>query len=107
MGAQFVLPITDHSDLWKTLESFRGKIYATAARSGTALFDVDLKGDCAVLFGGEGAGLSKDLLTQADTTIEIPIADGIESLNVAASVAVVCYERVRQLADREARRNFK
>jgi TrmH family RNA methyltransferase len=97
MGAQFILPITDHADLWKTLANFKGKVLATAARTGDALFDANLKGDCAVLFGGEGAGLSKDLMTQADSTIQIPIADEVESLNVAASVAMVCYERIRQV----------
>ncbi|MGH8248092.1 MAG: TrmH family RNA methyltransferase [Gammaproteobacteria bacterium] len=100
MGAQLVLPIADHADLWAMLETFTGKIYATAARTGTALFEVDLKGECAVLFGGEGTGLGKDLMTQADSTIQIPIADGVESLNVAASAAMVCYERIRQLRSR-------
>jgi TrmH family RNA methyltransferase len=100
MGAQFVMPIADHADLWKTLETFKGKIYATATRTGSALFDVALGGDCAVLFGGEGAGLNKDLLTQADSTLRIPIANEIESLNVAACVAMVCYERMRQLRSR-------
>lgn len=97
MGAQFVLPIADHAELWKALETFKGKIYAAMARTGVAVFDSDLKGECAVMFGGEGAGLHKDLLTQADSVIQIPIADTVESLNVAASVAMVCYERIRQL----------
>lgn len=97
MGAQFVLPVADHADLWKALEAFQGKVYATAAGTGTALFAVDLSGDCAVLFGGEGTGLAKDLITQADSSIRIPMVGGMESLNVSASVAMVCYERIRQL----------
>jgi len=97
MGAQFVLSIADHADLRTGLETFKGKIYAAAARSGIALFDADLRGDCAVMFGGEGVGLAGDLLTQADSVIQIPIAEEVESLNVAASVAMVCYERIRQV----------
>ncbi|HWQ39815.1 MAG TPA: RNA methyltransferase [Burkholderiales bacterium] len=96
MGAHFVLPIVDRADLWKLLEGFPGKVYATAPRSGPPLFDVDLTGSCAVLFGAEGQGLDKDLLNQADATIRIPISEWVESLNVAAAVAMVCCERLRQ-----------
>jgi RNA methyltransferase, TrmH family len=97
MGAQFVLPVTDHADLWQEIAAFEGTVYAADAKSGRALFDCDLKGACAVLFGSEGAGLSKELRTQADATLAIPIVAGVESLNVAAAVAMVCYERLRQM----------
>ena len=107
MGAQFILPVVDHADLWKALEAFEGKIYAAAARTGIALFDADLRGDCAVLFGGEGAGLHEELVTQADACVQIPIADAVESLNVAASVAMVCYERIRQLQRAEPKRGVR
>ncbi len=95
MGAQFVLPCQS-GDLDKSLESFAGRRLATAPRVGQSLFNADLRGPVALLFGGEGSGLSSELQSRADAVIHIPLAAGVESLNVAAAVAMVCYERLRQ-----------
>lgn len=45
----------------------------------------------AVLLGTEGAGLSQQWIDQADDVAIIPMARGIDSLNVAAASAVACY----------------
>ncbi|MGL5406133.1 MAG: TrmH family RNA methyltransferase [Propionibacteriaceae bacterium] len=45
----------------------------------------------AVLMGTEGSGLSQHWLEQADVVVTIPMGNGIDSLNVAAATAVVCY----------------
>ena len=46
----------------------------------------------ALLMGTEGAGLSSTWLNQADVAVRIPMARGVDSLNVAAAAAVACYE---------------
>jgi tRNA G18 (ribose-2'-O)-methylase SpoU len=46
----------------------------------------------ALLLGSEGPGLSPALLAAADHTVAIPMARGIDSLNVAAAAAIACYE---------------
>ncbi|MDT4942389.1 MAG: hypothetical protein QOJ34_2478 [Pseudonocardiales bacterium] len=43
----------------------------------------------AVLLGAEGPGLSADALAAADVQVRIPMADGVDSLNVATAAAVV------------------
>ena len=45
----------------------------------------------AVLLGTEGAGLSERWSSQATTRVTIPMAAGIDSLNVAAAAAITCY----------------
>ena len=45
----------------------------------------------ALLMGTEGGGLSSHWLAQADVVVRIPMARGIDSLNVAAAAAVACY----------------
>lgn len=46
---------------------------------------------CALMLGSEGHGLSARALDAADEWVRIPMAAGIDSLNVAAASAVVFY----------------
>ncbi len=46
----------------------------------------------AIVLGTEGAGLSpRWVLAGADLVVTIPMAAGVDSLNVAAASAVACY----------------
>jgi len=52
---------------------------------------------CYILFGKETAGLPKDLReTYSDRCIRLPMREEARSLNLANSVAVLCYEALRQ-----------
>lgn len=98
MGAHFALSIHEQADLAAAARTFPGRVIATAQRASQAVFDADLKGKVAFLFGNEGAGLSAALLGRAHATVSIPMAGQTESLNVAAAAAVCLFERVRQLS---------
>jgi tRNA G18 (ribose-2'-O)-methylase SpoU len=45
----------------------------------------------ALLLGSEGEGLSPRALAACDLRVRIPMAPGVDSLNVAAAAAVACY----------------
>ena len=45
----------------------------------------------ALLLGTEGAGLSEAVARSADLRVRIPMAPGVDSLNVAAAAAVACW----------------
>ena len=45
----------------------------------------------ALLLGTEGAGLSPAVLAEADVRVRIPLAAGVDSLNVAAAAAIAFY----------------
>lgn len=58
-----------------------------------SLEDVCPSGDrMALLFGTEGSGLTANTLALCDQTVIIPMAHGVDSLNVAASSAVAMWE---------------
>jgi 23S rRNA (guanosine2251-2'-O)-methyltransferase len=50
----------------------------------------------ALVLGGEHAGVSEEVLQLASSSVRIPMAPGIESLNVAAAAAIVCFEISRR-----------
>ena len=50
----------------------------------------------ALLMGSEGPGLSRRWMEAADRRAVIPMAAGIDSLNVAAATAVACYVTARR-----------
>jgi tRNA G18 (ribose-2'-O)-methylase SpoU len=45
----------------------------------------------ALLLGAEGAGLSAAVLAEVDVRVRIPLAAGVDSLNVAAAAAIAFY----------------
>jgi tRNA G18 (ribose-2'-O)-methylase SpoU len=49
----------------------------------------------ALLFGAEGAGLSRAAIDAADLPVAIPMRRGVDSLNVSAAAAVACWELAR------------
>lgn len=56
----------------------------------------------AILVGNEPHGLDAALIDGADAVITIPMADGVESLNVGAAAAVLAFEAARQLRNLES-----
>ena len=97
MGAHFALHVMEGVDLLALAQRFTGRIIATGVSSGKPVFDADLSGEVALLFGNEGAGLSPSLAALAHETVHIPMPGHAESLNVGAAAAVCMFERVRQL----------
>ncbi|AWY95499.1 RRNA methylase family protein (TRNA/rRNA methyltransferase) [Propionibacterium freudenreichii] len=100
MGSVFSMP-------WARMDDWRDGL-ATLQRAGFTVAALALRDDAvgldefaarmrarpgklAILMGTEGAGLSGHWISQADAAVRIPMAHGIDSLNVAAAAAVACY----------------
>ncbi len=73
---------------------------AAVVAVGTAHFNVDLTKPTVVILGQEGTGLPQDIIADVDLRVRIPMADSIDSLNVATSAAVILYEMMRQRLQR-------
>jgi RNA methyltransferase, TrmH family len=100
MGAQFLLNIIEQADPAAALAGYPGALIATRMGSASLpLYGVDLRGPVAWLFGSEGQGLSPEVAALATRNVCIPLAPGVESLNVAAAAAVCLFEQVRQAAE--------
>jgi RNA methyltransferase, TrmH family len=96
MGAHFSLHMTE-GILWEQIQSrIDVPVLATSLEGATNLFSTDLKQPLCWVFGNEGAGVSDDILACANQKVLIPMSAAVESMNVAASVAVCLFEQARQ-----------
>ncbi len=97
MGAQFNLHIYENVDLVKLASNAEIQVLATHLSNSQSLYGSDVTSNTAWVFGSEGQGLSDELLAACMVRINIPQVEGsVESLNVAASVAVCLFEQHRQ-----------
>jgi tRNA G18 (ribose-2'-O)-methylase SpoU len=60
------------------------------------LSQMDFSGDCCIVFGSEGNGISAPVLEACDEAVAIPMPPAVDSLNVGAAAAVFLYEVNRQ-----------
>jgi 23S rRNA (guanosine2251-2'-O)-methyltransferase len=66
------------------------------SRGSDRIWDLDLKGKIVVAMGSEGRGLSRLVAERCDWLASLPLAPGVDSLNISAAAAAVIYEVVRQ-----------
>jgi TrmH family RNA methyltransferase len=98
-GAVFRVPLVvgvPPADVLRALGSAGVRCWATVPRGGTEYLLADLQAPSAIVLGNEGAGLPDDLLERLDGSLTIPMAAGTESLNVAMTAAVLCFEAARR-----------
>lgn len=101
MGAAFSTPWTRLPDWYDALPSLSARGFTTVALTLSsdavpieeAVAGVDR---LALVLGSEGHGLSSRWESSADRRAIIPMAAGIDSLNVAAASAVACYVAARR-----------
>lgn len=100
MGTIFEQPVVRVENLVEKLTTLRARgVQCLAAHpwpGAKQLSAVDLRGDCCLVFGAEGPGLTATTLAACDDTVEIPMPSHMNSLNVAAATAVFLYEATRQ-----------
>ncbi len=66
-------------------------VAATPSSEALLLRDYRPPGPLVLMVGNEGIGLTPGALKASDRHVRIPMASGVDSLNVAASVAVLLY----------------
>lgn len=93
MGAQFKHPAfhTGVDDVFSFLERKRIDLWATDAK-GEALERANAPLRLAIALGNEGSGISPVIRAKARRTISLPIADNVESLNVAVATGIILYQ---------------
>ncbi len=96
MGAHFVIDVIEDVDLSALIAEASVPVLATSLQAEASLYDADLRAPAAWLFGQEGRGVSPSLLALATRRLIIPQQPEVESLNVAASVAICLFEQRRQ-----------
>jgi RNA methyltransferase, TrmH family len=97
-GAFFHLPVierVDAKDLRAYCNTHSIRPYRTDPREGMLYTQADFRGSCAIFLGNEGSGMSQDAFA-GFPSIHVPMAEGVESLNVAMAGAVILFEAFRQ-----------
>lgn len=94
MGSVFLVPWT-WLDSYADLKALGFKTVAMALTDKSiSLDDPVLKAEArlAIVMGTEGDGLPKETIASTDYVVRIPMAHGVDSLNVAAAAAVAFWE---------------
>ena len=70
-------------------------LYALEA-DGSSIYDADLKGDIAIVVGGEDSGVRRLTREKCDYTLSIPLKGKVNSLNASVALGIAVYEAVRK-----------
>lgn len=98
MGALFQLPSVEAvpDDFLGWVERGGIEVWATAADgepiARTELGPRDRRSPIALVVGNEGAGTSDRIMTTARRRLAVPLAAGVESLNVAVAAGILLHE---------------
>ncbi|HET9840132.1 MAG TPA: RNA methyltransferase [Candidatus Angelobacter sp.] len=72
------------------------RVIATSSHKGKPLHEANFTGAALIVVGNEGAGVSQELLSQADELVTIPHSPRVESLNAGIAASILLYEASRQ-----------
>lgn len=98
-GAVEHLPVAVVTNLARYLAEIKsGDLWVAGAvgEAGTPMWDADLGGGLAFVFGAEAKGIRPLVRKACDTLVAIPLLGRVESLNVSVAAAVLLYEARRQ-----------
>lgn len=98
-GAADIVPVIRATNLARVLRDLQKLgvwIYGLAGGADAALYTLDLRGNVALVLGGEAEGLRRLTREHCDGLAAIPMPGGFESLNVSVATGVALFEAVRQ-----------
>ena len=98
------------TNLVRALEEMKERriwVYGFQPKAGKSYLDLDYRQGCALVLGGEGAGLHRLVRETCDELAHIPLRGPVPSLNVSVAAAVVLYEALRQRGLRAENGNGK
>jgi len=99
MGAVEHLAVARETNLVQSLEILKKEglwVVGSTVRGGQVPSEVDLTGPLCLVLGGEGPGLRPLVARTCDFLASIPMRGRVNSLNVSAAAAILCYEVQRQ-----------
>jgi len=98
-GAVEHLPVAVVTNLARYLAEIKSGdlwVAGAAGEAGTPMWQADLSGGLALVFGAEGKGLRPLVRRTCDLEVSIPQLGQVESLNVSVAAAILLYEARRQ-----------
>lgn len=99
-GAAELVPVARVSNLVRVLKRLQQDhgiwVVGAAGEAERTLYEIDLAGSVAMVFGSEGRGLKRLTRECCDSLGRIPMSGKIGSLNVSVAVGIGLFEAVRQ-----------
>jgi 23S rRNA (guanosine2251-2'-O)-methyltransferase len=72
------------------------RLTALDAGGSCDLWDIETDERTAFVLGGEHGGVADEVIALVSQTVRIPMAEGVESLNVSAAAAILFFELRRR-----------
>ncbi len=69
---------------------------SVVSEESVSLYDMDLRGKIALVFGNEHRGVTDEASAAADVKFQIPMHGMVQSLNVSVACAITLFEALRQ-----------
>ena len=100
-GAAETVPYFMVTNLARTLGELKERdirVVGTAEDAPRSIYELDLTGPVALVFGAEGSGMRQLTAKTCDELVHLPMHGAVESLNVSVASGVCLYEAARQRA---------
>ena len=100
-GAAETVPYFMVTNLARTLNELKERdirVVGTAEDARRSIYEADLSGPLALVFGAEGSGLRQLTARTCDELAHLPMHGAVESLNVSVASGICLYEAARQRA---------
>ena len=98
-GAAEHVPFVAVTNLARTIEMLQEhnvEVVGMAGEATATIFDYDFHKATALVMGSEESGMRHLTREKCDAIVKIPMAQGVESLNVSVAAGIALYEVVRQ-----------
>ncbi|HEX9081895.1 MAG TPA: RNA methyltransferase [Holophagaceae bacterium] len=98
MGAVWRIPVWRTEEPWDLLERWRARVPGSEAVAAALVPGAEVAGAwrpssrCALVMGPEDTGLAPEQVARCDRAVAIPMASGMDSLNVAAAGAILMFQ---------------
>ncbi len=94
----FLVSVSNLARRLDWLKSQGAWVTGAAGEADLTYYQADFSGDTVLVLGGEEKGLKRLTREKCDQLVQIPMARGVESLNVSVAAGVLLFEAVRQRA---------
>lgn len=98
-GAAESVPFASINNIGKVLDWLRDygvKIVGTSGTADQSIYDIDCRGDVALIMGEEHSGIGRRITARCDELAGLPMRGAVPSLNVSVATGVCLFEVVRQ-----------
>ncbi len=98
-GAASEIPLFAVTNLARVLDDLADREIKIIGMDGEAtetIYDTDLRGPLALVMGSEESGMRRLTREKGTAITKIPMASGVESLNVSVAAGIALFEAVRQ-----------